>query len=205
MWYFHCHYCCCDSPHCSPSYCNVIVVVVTGHTHIQWHKVMACMCCSCVWHRRVVVGVLVAILGRVVVVVVHVAILGHYGTFANGHHNCDHNHIGSHSHSQVDGGVWHEPVLHLLVLKGSVMAGLCYFLEPWGVVVVVVECLAVDFQVAVVALLVVLMVRMLEHLVVEALLHQGAVQHLQVFVLLVEQVALSVRCENIWWQFSLSS
>jgi len=83
------------------------------------------------------------------------------------------------------------------------MAGLCYFLEPWGVVVV--ECLAVDFQVAVVALLVVLMVRMLEHLVVEALLHQWAVQHLQVFVLLVEQVALSVRCENIWWQFSLSS
>ena len=46
-----------------------------------------------------------AILGLVVVVVVHVAILGHYGTFANGHHNCDHNHIGSHSHSQVDGGV----------------------------------------------------------------------------------------------------
>jgi hypothetical protein len=141
----------------------------------------------------------------VVVAAALVAILGHYGTCANVHHNCYHNHICS--HSQVDGGVLHEPVLHLLVLRGSVLAGLCYYLEPW--LVVVVECLVVDFQ-AVVGLLVVLVVvvvRMVELEVGEDLLHQGVVvQHLQVLVLLVEQVvALMVQCVNIWWPFSLSS
>lgn len=60
------------------------------------------------------------------------ATLGHYGAWASAHHGCDHNHIDS--HSQVDGGKLHEPLLHLFVQRRCVLAGLCCRLEPWVVV-----------------------------------------------------------------------